>query len=372
MKNIQRTILLGFLGTVMLYGIIHAQTVDEIFSRFVKSYHSFQGTTLPYYIFTPESYKPEEKYPLILCLHGAGERGDDPSAVKDNSMAVVWARDSNQVRWPSFIVVPQCPYNGWWTNSNIVLNVNFVLDSLLDNLPIDTNRVYITGLSMGGYGTWDMIVRYPWKFAAAVPVCGGGDSSKASLIKNIPIWNFHGALDYTVPVINSRMMITALENAGADVVYTYGLTDSTIEDTIKNGVKLLYTEYENGGHSIWDQSYNNSFLLSWVFSQTKREAPSDIKIADQLPANFKLGQNFPNPFNPETIIPFSIPSKSFVSLKIYDLLGNEVATLLNEELASGEYHIPFLVLHFPLSSGVYFYRLEAGKIVKTKKLILLK
>lgn len=353
--------------------LTHAQTVDEIFGRFVKSHHSFSGTTLPYYLFTPENINAGTKYPLVLCLHGAGERGDNSSAVKKNSMATVWVRDSNQARWPTFILVPQCPYNRWWTNSNIVLTVIDILDSVISSYFVDTRRLYVTGLSMGGYGTWNMIINYPEKFAASVPVCGGGDSSKASLLKNIPIWNFHGALDYTVPVINSRMMIAALENAGGDIVYTSGLSDSEIEDTVKNGAKLLYTEYAAGGHSIWDQAYNNPFLLSWVFSQVKTNQSVAVNTdASESPSFFKLGQNFPNPFNPSTTIPFKIFKNSIVSLRIYDLLGREIGTLLNKELSPGLYHLPFSIYRFPLSAGVYFYKLETVAFSQIKKFILLK
>jgi predicted peptidase len=133
------------------------------------------------------------------------------------------------------------------------------LDSLLNEFSVDTNRMYITGLSMGGYATWDLIVRFPNKFAAAVPMSGGGDVSKVMLIKHIPIWDFHGAQDGTVPVKNSRDMMTAFENTGTTVVYTNchhgdctGLPDSVIADTLKNGARHIYTEYQNGGHAIWD------------------------------------------------------------------------------------------------------------------------
>ncbi|HVO76049.1 MAG TPA: T9SS type A sorting domain-containing protein [Ignavibacteriaceae bacterium] len=358
---------------IILYpGINHSQTVDEIYSRFTKIYHAFGGISLPYYLFTP-GVQDQEKYPLILCLHGAGERGDDGSAVRHNSMAVVWARDSNQVRWPCFLIVPQCPLNGSWTSSNIVSNIYDLLDSVIFNSPVDTNRVYITGLSMGGNGTWDMIEKYPQKFAAAVPVCGWGDSSKVSLIKNLPIWNFHGALDNTVPVVNSRMMMAALENRGRNVVYTEEVSDSALADTLSKGAKLLYTEYPTGGHSIWDQTYNNPLLLPWVFSQVKTEpfTGTNITASDMIP-EFKLEQNFPNPFNPSTTIPFRIYKRSFVSLKIYDLLGKEVWVLLNKDFPPGLYHFPFSISHFPLPSGVYFYMIEAGGFAQTKKLIVLK
>jgi dienelactone hydrolase len=297
-------------------------------------------------------------------------------------MAVVWARDSNQTRWPCFILVPQCPAGQWWTYTNIELNVIDFLDSLLTASSIDTNRLYITGLSMGGYGTWDMIARYPARFAAAVPMSGGGNSSQASLIKDIPIWNFHGAQDGTVSVTESRNMITALENAGDTIVYTNchngdctGLTDSIIAEKIEDGAKHLYTEYQYGGHAIWDEAYNYIYLLPWVFSQSKtngivvsaKESPSSI------PEEYFLSQNYPNPFNSSTIIRYKIPNTATgytASILVYDLLGRSIATLVNEQKSAGNHQVQWNAADIP--SGIYFYRLEVGGFREAKKLILVK
>jgi hypothetical protein len=380
MKNFRRLVFAWFVINSFISGLIHAQTIDEIYNKFIKRYHTYQNTTLPYYIFMPATYNPQIHYSLVLCLHGSGECGDNPSAVKKNSMATVWAMDSNQTRWPCFIFVPQCPNGQAWTSTNIVLTVNDILDSLLFETSIDTNRLYITGLSLGGNGTWDMIVHFPNKFAAAIPMSGWGDSSKAALIKHIPIWNFHGAKDATVNVVYSREMITALENASDNVVYTNchngdctGLSDSVIADKIKNGAKHLYTEYENGGHVIWDQSYNNIFLLPWVFSQSKVLIPTSAEHENfhSFPKETSLSQNYPNPFNPSTEIRFSIGSNSQTSLLVYDLLGREVATLVNEKKSAGTYTVTWnAAANMP--SGVYYYRLSAGSFTEVKKLVLLK
>ena len=122
-------------------------------------------------------------------------------------------------------------------------------DWLLSTLPIDTNRIYVTGLSMGGFGTWDLISRYPNKFAAAAPVCGGGDIKQAHKLVNIPIWAFHGAKDRVVTVNRTRDMIEAIKNSGG---------------TPK------YTEYPNLGHFCWDAAYNEQDFLEWLFSQCKK------------------------------------------------------------------------------------------------------
>jgi len=124
-----------------------------------------------------------------------------------------------------------------------------VLEKLLKNKNIDKNRIYLTGLSMGGFGTWDFLSRFPEIFACGVPVCGGGDEEKANLIKDIPIWAFHGAKDKVVKVERSRNMINAIKK----------FTEN----------KCKYTEYKNLGHNCWTKTYNNDLLLEWIFSQKK-------------------------------------------------------------------------------------------------------
>jgi len=368
--------------------LITAQTVDEIYQKFMKGYHTYEDMTLPYHIFVPENYDAQQNYPLVLCLHGAGERGDDSLAVRKNSMATVWARDSIQSRWPNFILVPQCPQSWMWTSTtDIMLTVNDLLDSLLGVFSVDTNRIYITGLSLGGNGTWGYIACYPHKYAAAVPVCGWGDTLQAETIKHIPVWAFHGALDGVVPVSGTRTMISALEKEGLTAVYTdckqgdcTGLPDSTIAAEINNGATLLYTEYETGGHSIWDQAYNDPFLLPWVFTQSKTNQPAAINEENitRSPGGFNLEQNYPNPFNSSTTIKFQtcaeqsrgIPNYNFVTLEVYNLLGQKVATLVNEHLNTGTHTVIWNATG--LASGVYLYCLQAGNYVETRKLILLR
>ena len=365
--------------SVISTNFVQAQTVDEIYHKFIKGYHTYQNTTLPYHLFIPENYDYQNIYPLVLCLHGAGEKGDDSLAVKKNSMAIVWGRDSIQTRWPSFILVPQCPVSSTWGYSNVLLTVNDLVESLLNEFSLDTNRIYITGLSMGGYGTWAYIANYPDKYAAAVPVCGWGDASWATIIKHIPIWAFHGAQDYTVPVSGSRDMIAALENEGLTTIYTNchngdctGMPDSVVAEEIKNGARLLYTEYQYGGHSIWDQAYNTSLLIPWVFAQSKANQPNRISEEELIsnPADFSLAQNYPNPFNSSTTIKFQIPNSNYVILEIYNLLGQRIGVLSEQKLRAGVHTVQ--INGSGLSSGVYIYRLLAGNCSLSKKLILLR
>jgi len=123
-----------------------------------------------------------------------------------------------------------------------------LIEKLSQEFAIDRKRLYITGLSMGGYGTWDIIQRHPDMFAAAMPVCGGGDSAAAPLIKDLPIWVFHGDKDGAVPVIRSQNMVAALKQAGS---------------------KVKYTEYPGVGHNCWTQTYANQDVLKWFFSQKR-------------------------------------------------------------------------------------------------------
>jgi poly(3-hydroxybutyrate) depolymerase len=388
---------------VVFSGTVRSQTAEEILLKFQKRYHTFESTRLPYHVFIPDSYTPALKYPMVLGLHGAGERGDNNEAVLKNEMATVWALDSNQARWPCVIVVPQCPVNNSWADitwsasysvdaqpiSNELLTVNDILDSLEREFSIDTNRVYITGLSMGGLGTWDMIVRYPNRFAAAVPMCGVGDTTKVNVISHVPIWNSHGAKDATVPVAYSRVMIAALEKSGRNVVYTHcrngnptGMTESELADSIAAGVTLLYSEYENVGHSVWNSAYTNPLLLPWVFSQYKTQAPVPGEGTNGISTHggYTLFQNYPNPIsggggssfsgNPVTLISYTIPTMTSVTLSVFDVLGRRVATLVDETQQANTYSVAFHASG--LSSGIYFYELRCGESTKLGKMTVVK
>lgn len=271
---------------LLIFTSLKAQTVDEIIAKFEKRSHTFGSTTLPYRLFIPKNYSPMQSYPLVLCLHGAGERGvDNESHIRLHRLATSWADTINQSKWPCFVVAPQCPANNQWVDtdwslgnynsdvvpiSNEMLTVVNLLDNLENEFAIDTNRLYVTGLSMGGYGTWDLIVRYPNRFAAAIPMSGAGDSSKVSIFNHVPVWNFHGAIDNTVNVKFSRNMNSAYVNRGYFVVNTANLSSAALDYFLNKGEKHIYTEYPNGGHVVWAESYDNPKLFPWVFSQKKK------------------------------------------------------------------------------------------------------
>jgi predicted peptidase len=232
-------------------------------SRFsVEHYISNKGDTLNYRMLYPD-YDTLRKYPLVIFLHGSGERGND------NEAQLKWgvmnfATDEMMTLHPAIVIAPQCPLNISWSNfsrseNNTVMTLQpqpakpmqlviELIHQLIQKMPVDTNRIYITGLSMGGYGTYDAIERYPNLFAAAMPVCGGGDVSKATSIAHIPIWIFHGAEDAAVNPINSLNMVVALTKAGAHPGFT---------------------QYPETGHFSWLAAYSDMHAMEWLFKQKK-------------------------------------------------------------------------------------------------------
>lgn len=219
------------------------------------------GAALAYRLFKPVKMDAGQRYPVILFLHGAGERGDNNEAQLMHGLRV-FSSPEMQAKHPAFILVPQCPAGRKWSDVDWSLLKSALpekpsasmqlamqaLDSLVSTLPIDPKRIYIAGISMGGYGTWDAATRWPEKFAAAVPVCGGGDDLKAARLKNLPVWCFHGDKDTVVPVVRSRDMVQAVQSAGGSV---------------------KYTEYPGVGHNCWDRAYAEPALYEWLFAQRK-------------------------------------------------------------------------------------------------------
>ena len=188
----------------------------------------------------PEGYDADDdrEWPLLLFLHGAGERG--------NNLDIVGVHGPLKERrqgqdLPFVIVAPQVPAGGRWT----VGRVAAAMDTAIETYRIDTDRVYVTGLSMGGYGTWEVIERMPERFAAAVPICGGGNPIGLSAAREVPVWNFHGAMDRVVPIGASVVMVDRLRAAGGDV---------------------RFTVYPDAGHDAWSETYANPEVYAWLLS----------------------------------------------------------------------------------------------------------
>lgn len=253
------------ISIIFISGFVAKAQNQNIFSKeiFVNSW----GDSLLYRMLQPvvnysDCTVDSIKYPLVIFLHGAGERGNDNEKQLIHG-AKLFIQDSVRLKYKAFVVVPQCPEKYRWVETDWTLpshkmpqisipaNLTMQLISeLSEKFPIDTNRIYITGLSMGGFGTWDLISRFPEKFAAAVPICGGADTTYARAIKNVPIWAFHGAKDKLVTVNRTRNIVAAIKKAGG---------------------KPKYTEFPNLGHFSWNAAYASKELIPWLFSQSKKE-----------------------------------------------------------------------------------------------------
>jgi len=195
-----------------------------------------------YLLFLPEGYEKAEKpWPLILFLHGAGESGDDLQKVKIHGppKIVETKRDL-----PFIVVSPQSPGRGWNAETLIAL-----LDDVVAKYKVDKDRIYLTGLSMGGFGSWTLAAAYPDRFAAVVPICGGGNPADAKRLKDLPIWVFHGAKDPVVPLARSEAMVNALKEAGGNVKFTV---------------------YPDAGHDSWTATYDNPELYKWMLEQRRK------------------------------------------------------------------------------------------------------
>ncbi|PWD98964.1 carboxylesterase family protein [Marinilabilia rubra] len=250
-------------------GSLEATDDEALYGYNAMEYRNSKYTyPLPVRLYTPEGYQEGEKYPLVIFLHGAGRRGsDNVSQIKDMTGALAFVKSEVQEKHPSFVLAPQCPENQLWVGrsksgdgrakslDDVNLSSSYLmLMDLLETIPeqygIDSTRIYLTGQSMGGTGTWFIALSNPDKFAAIAPVCGWSFPSEVSVIADMPVWAFHGADDKTILPKGSRDMVQALQEAG--------------------NTKVKYTEYPNVGHESWYKAYKEAGLIEWVFSQ-KRE-----------------------------------------------------------------------------------------------------
>jgi predicted esterase len=424
-----------------------AQTMPPTFSQ-----HAYG--ILNYDLFVPSPNDTAKKYPLILYFHGYND------TVKKYFN---WYDSSVQSINPCFVFAPKCPPSdgqGWGNSWQDLISPRLaisleVLDSLIKNCNIDTNRLYVYGTSMGGYGTFEVLHRYPKKFAAAMVLCGGGNPATAPEVMQTPLWIFHGSLDSNVPISESRDLYDQMIALGA--------------------TRVRFTEYPKAGHEMWSWAPKEPAWPDWIFNFSRGDTFArrpDIPIAitctkmvtkytyvnifwndadnretrqnkiwyykiirndsvivmpdftvhgfsdatlgksmnaytvtavnydfqesdssntvwidnttgignneELFAREFALSQNYPNPFNPKTVISYRLPVKSRMSLKIYSILGREVATLFEGVRQTGKYDVQFE--GSKLASGIYFYRLEAnavppaqaGRYSESKKLLLLK
>ncbi len=239
--------LLVFIAT----GVLQAQAEAEPGKQVVRALErQIQRTVnLEYLLFLPQEYESDsdKKWPLILFLHGAGERGENIDLVAVHGPPKIV---QNQPDFPFIVASPQCPGGEVWDPEALLI----LLDELIGTHRIDPKRVYLTGLSMGGFGTWRLGVAAPERFAALVPVCGGGSpievilsgAGKRDRLKEIPIWAFHGEKDEVVRPEQSKEMVTVFQRIGNE--------------------RARLTLYENAGHDSWTETYNNPALYEWLLA----------------------------------------------------------------------------------------------------------
>ncbi|MBX2925222.1 MAG: dienelactone hydrolase family protein [Chitinophagaceae bacterium] len=272
MKNIHNSFKLYPLQLLFFFWVggnaLHAQQLPD-YSAFERQLFLQGGDTLPCRILSPLHFSAGKKYPLVIFLHGSSERGND------NESQLTWggsffADSLNREKFPAIVVFPQCPENSSWSvrqkeqsGDSVIFRfpmdvaptrplqmVMSFIDTLVNSGVVDKKRIYLGGLSMGGFGTFELLWRRPGLFAASFPVCGGGNPEGAKLYaKKFPVWVFHGADDDVVPVKNSRVMVEALKEAGA---------------------KVKYTEYPGVKHDSWKNAFAEPELLPWLFGQKKK------------------------------------------------------------------------------------------------------
>jgi len=261
-----KQIIIFFLLSVFARHLVAAQDLETYERKLFIS----NGDSLPYRILYPENFDPAKKYPLVMILHGAGERGNNNKSQLVYG-AKLFLEPENRQKFPAIVVFPQCPKDSYWSNVNIVSDEKGkrtfhylqkagtptkAMHALLGLLKefeksgvIDKKRMYIGGLSMGGMGTFELLRREPRKFAAAFPICGGGHPDGAKrYAKRVPMWVFHGEVDGVVPVEKSKVMVDAVQKAGGNVKFTV---------------------YPGVNHNSWDYAFKEPDLLPWLFSHKK-------------------------------------------------------------------------------------------------------
>ncbi|MBE6633853.1 MAG: phospholipase [Ruminococcaceae bacterium] len=249
--------------------------MTEIFEK--KQFTTEGGYVLNYSIHLPEDYDPAVKYPVVLFMHGAGERGSDLEKHLKTGIIESFKKTESPL-YDCIVVAPQCPEGKQWVNvakwtdciystediaesQELAAVVELVL-SLKELYSTNTNRYYVTGLSMGGYATWDLLVRHPEIFAAAMPLCGGADRDNAAVIKDIPVWAFHGMKDPTVPYTGTKQICTRMKQLG--------------------GKNVTFTEYPDHQHNIWSDVYAREDIWTWLLAQDLSDRFPELKVTEPV------------------------------------------------------------------------------------------
>ena len=238
---------LTYFLTYLLLSILNGCSTQSIIQERggVQTNQQFDGVfqkkvSIKYLLYLPKDYEKIDKHPLLLFLHGAGERGDNLDLVKTHGPAKLVEQGKE---FPFIIVSPQCPLNQRWNVDDLIA----LLDEVIKKYNVDENRIYVTGLSMGGNGTWKLAAEIPNRLAAIVPICGWGDPFAAMLSGKLPVWAFHGAKDQVVPISSSEMMVETMKRLGAEVKFTV---------------------YPEANHDAWTETYNNPEVYEWLLQHS--------------------------------------------------------------------------------------------------------
>lgn len=259
-------ILLWLLSIAVLFPLsgVYAQS----FPSFEKHTLIKNQDTLPYRLLLPQNYDPHNKYPLVIFLHGSGERGNDNEKQLTHG-AALFLKDENRTAFPAIVVFPQCSQRSFWSNVKITgagkdrsfeftaggaptFPMQLVMEltkELFDKYSVQRKKVYVIGLSMGGMGTFELVNRMPRTFAAAIPICGGASAATAPNLKKVKWWVFHGAKDDVVPPKYSEEMVAAMK---------------------KSKVNVKFTLFPDANHNSWDATFAQPGLLNWLFSQQRK------------------------------------------------------------------------------------------------------
>ncbi|MBX7255405.1 MAG: dienelactone hydrolase family protein [Candidatus Hydrogenedentes bacterium] len=239
------------LGALMALGCATTQSKERcnVSSKmtptgFLNKTMTVDGNTRNYVVYVPSDYDPGKKWPMVVFLHGMGERGRDGLLQTEVGIGSAIRRQASL--YPCIVVMPQCPGDTVWLNA--FQHIDVAMEQTLKEYSIDSSRIYLTGLSMGGYGSWAYGALHNDVFAAIIPICGGGKVSDAPALAKVPIWAFHGGADSVVKPLASQSMVQAVKEAGGNI---------------------QYTEYPGVDHNSWDQTYRDLDVVKWLLSQKK-------------------------------------------------------------------------------------------------------
>ena len=279
-----------------LAGVASATAQPSIVETFERRTFESNGLTVSYGLFVPEGYDPSVEYPLVLALHGAGERGTDYRHLPPHRLATSWADPARQAEHPAFVLAPQVPSGLRWTSDTdpdessfvpIQLATLDILAAVEAEFNVDPDRIYAVGLSLGGHGVWDFVSRMPDRFAAAVPMSGRGFVSQADDLGDLPVWAFTGETDTVVPPSQTRRVIQAMEDLGRRVIYTDcrrspvearafdcpgPISRDSLREAIDEHASLIYTSEPTKGHGPWAPWFDEPLLPEWLFSKVRLDA----------------------------------------------------------------------------------------------------